>query len=130
MNTLKSALFLLLALCQGAAVGQGSVVGGKFVGTVQAEFNTDGRSMTLLQPFKYVDPSGIEWLAPKGSTVDGASIPQVAWSMIGGPFEGRYLDASVIHDVACVEKTRPWNTVHEVFYFAMTNYLFGTKIFL
>lgn len=30
-----------------------------------------------------------------------------------------YRDASVIHDVACVARTRPWREVHETFYFAM-----------
>jgi len=48
-----------------------------------------------------------------------ASIPRLAWTIIGGPFEGLYRDASVIHDVACVEKSRPWLQVHRTFYLAM-----------
>jgi len=113
-------VILLLLFCLPSAYGQAARAGaGRYVGTVQAEFGNDGRTMTLLQPLKYIDPAGVEWLAPKGAVIDGASIPQVAWSLIGGPFEGRYRDASVIHDVACVEKTRPWNAVHEVFYYAM-----------
>lgn len=75
--------------------------------------------MVLLQPFEFIDPKGNHWLAPKGSVVDGASIPQFAWSVIGGPFEGLYRSASVIHDVACDKKSKPWNLVHEVFYQAM-----------
>jgi hypothetical protein len=51
--------------------------------------------------------------------VDGASIPKFAWSIIGGPFEGKYRDASVIHDVACVARSAPWEYVHLVFYYAM-----------
>lgn len=119
VKTLAAALLIIVALVLHHALAQPAGAGGKYIGTVQAEFGADGRSMTLLQPFRYIDPAGIEWSAPIGAVIDGASIPQVAWSLIGGPFEGRYREASVIHDVACVEKTRPWNAVHEVFYFAM-----------
>jgi hypothetical protein len=75
--------------------------------------------MRLLAPFAYIDPSGLEWFAAAGWIVDGASIPQFAWSLIGGPFEGRYRNASVIHDVACDQQLRPWEAVHEMFYWAM-----------
>ena len=75
--------------------------------------------MRLLSPLAYFDPTGVEWNAPSGWVVDGASIPQVAWSFIGGPFEGKYRNASVIHDVGCDQKNRPWEAVHEVFYSAM-----------
>jgi hypothetical protein len=119
VKTVAAALVVLFALALPEASSQPAGIGGRFIGTVQAEFNADGRTMKLLQPFKYIDPAGIEWYAPQGSLIDGASIPRVAWSLIGGPFEGRYREASVIHDVACVQKTRPWNSVHEFFYFAM-----------
>ena len=75
--------------------------------------------MTLLDDLKFVDPAQDLWIAPKGSIVDGASIPQPFWSIIGGPFEGLYRDASVIHDVACDERKKHWWAVHEVFYFGM-----------
>jgi len=75
--------------------------------------------MRLLASFAYIDPTGQKWEAPKDSVVDGASIPQFAWSFIGGPFEGNYREASVIHDVGCDQKVRPWNIVHEAFYWAM-----------
>jgi len=75
--------------------------------------------MKLINPFGYVDPKGQKWDAPAGSIVDGASIPKFAWTIIGGPFEGKYRNASVIHDVACKVKQRPWQDVHEVFYTAM-----------
>jgi Protein of unknown function (DUF1353) len=119
LKTLAATLLLIAAFALHQADAQPAGVGGRYIGKVQAEFNADGRTMKLLRAFKYIDPAGIEWSAPAGAVIDGASIPQVAWSLIGGPFEGRYREASVIHDVACVEKTRPWNAVHEVFYFAM-----------
>lgn len=92
---------------------------GSFVGKVIASWNPDGRTMVLAEPFAYIDPAGMRWDAPAGSTIDGASIPQLAWSIIGGPFEGKYRDSSVIHDVACVEKRRPWKSVHYTFYTGM-----------
>jgi len=90
-----------------------------YIGRVITEWLDDGRQMRLLEPFAYVSHSGTRWDVPQGSVVDGASIPKFAWSIIGGPFEGPYREASVIHDVACVEKTRPWQDVHAVFYEAM-----------
>jgi hypothetical protein len=92
---------------------------GSYEGEVVAKWLGDGRLMQLVQSFGYTDPSGLTWPAPKESIVDGASIPRVAWSFIGGPFEGKYREASVIHDVACQTKNRPWELVHRSFYTAM-----------
>jgi hypothetical protein len=92
---------------------------GTFVGKIVAEWLDDGRKMKLIEPFSYIDPNGSKWNAPAGWEVDGASIPQIAWSIIGGPFEGKYRNASVIHDVACDQKSRPWMDVHRTFYTAM-----------
>ena len=49
--------------------------------------------------------------------VDGASIPQTFWSVIGGPFEGGYRKASVIHDYMRPQ-VRPGRT-YLVFYNGM-----------
>jgi hypothetical protein len=92
---------------------------GQFTGMAIVEFLPDGRRMRLTKDFSYIDPAGGRWTAPAGSVVDGASIPKFAWSLIGGPFEGRYRDASVIHDIACINKDRPWELVHLTFYNAM-----------
>lgn len=91
---------------------------GRYIGRVAAEWKGP-RNMILLEDFAYLDPASVEWQAAKGSSVDGASIPQFAWSFVGGPFEGAYREASVIHDVACVQKVRPWKDVHRTFYTAM-----------
>ena len=92
---------------------------GKYIGSVKTVWLDDGIKMRLLDEFTYIDPHGTRWKAPKDSIVDGASIPKFAWSFIGGPFEGRYRNASVIHDVACQEQTRKWEDVHLTFYYAM-----------
>jgi hypothetical protein len=75
--------------------------------------------MTLLTELRYTDPNGNVWVAPIGSVVDGASIPRYLWSIMGGPFEGRYRNASVLHDVAYGEKKRPWQDCDRMFYHAM-----------
>jgi hypothetical protein len=89
---------------------------GHFVGTVKTEWIEPDRKMRLLDDFAYVDPTGVEWTAPKGSIVDGASIPQVLWSVVGSPYTGEYRNASVVHDVACVKRDRAWQDVHRMFY--------------
>jgi hypothetical protein len=84
-----------------------------------AEWLEDGRLMKLVEPFGYHDPNGVFWDAPAGATIDGASIPEALQALIGGPFNGRYRNASVIHDWYCDVRTRPWRAVHRVFYDAM-----------
>jgi hypothetical protein len=115
---LRLRLLSLLILGLSATVCQAASFG-KYVGTVQTEWIEPDRKMRLLAPFSYVDPNGIEWKAPAGWVIDGASIPIFAWSIIGGPYNGKYRNASVIHDVACDQKIQPWETVHEAFYWAM-----------
>lgn len=96
---------------------------GYFSGQVVAKWITGGdgshRCMELIEAFRYVGPDKVVWDAPKGSIVDGASIPRLAWTVIGGPYEGAYREASVIHDVACVRRDRRWQDVHRAFYTAM-----------
>jgi len=92
---------------------------GHYSGYVEARWENDGRTMTLLSELRYTDPEGKVWIAPAGSVVDGASIPRSLWSPMGGPFEGRYRNASVLHDVAYDQKTRPWSDCDRMFYNAM-----------
>lgn len=89
---------------------------GRFEGRVLATWDDDGRDMTLAAAFAYIDRAGVRWDAPAGSVVNGASIPRAFWSLIGSPFTGRFRNASVVHDVACVERARPWRQVHRMFY--------------
>lgn len=92
---------------------------GYFNGSPVTRWNPDGRSMTLLNELRYTDPKGFAWIAPAGSSVDGASIPRSLWSFMGGPFEGRYRNASVLHDVAYDQHDRPWQDCDRMFYNAM-----------
>jgi hypothetical protein len=92
---------------------------GYFSGPVEARWENDGRTMVLLNELRYTDPYGEVWVAPAGSRVDGASIPRVFWTIIGGPFEGKYRNASVLHDVAYEQQTKPWQEFERMFYNAM-----------
>jgi Protein of unknown function (DUF1353) len=91
----------------------------KFVGTLQGILNDDGRTFQLSAPYVFRDSKCRNWQVPEGATVDGASIPRPLWSLIGGPFEGKYRNASVIHDWFCDRRTRPWQHVHRMFYDGM-----------
>ena len=92
---------------------------GHYSGYVEARWENDGRNMTLLSELRYTDPDGVVWIAPAGSVVDGASIPRSLWSLMGGPFEGKYRNASVLHDVSYDQKTRTWAECDRMFYNAM-----------
>jgi Protein of unknown function (DUF1353) len=92
---------------------------GAFSGRIVAEWLADGRDMRLLEPFGYTSSDGRKWNVPAGAIVDGASIPQFFWSVIGAPFSGAYRDASVIHDYYCDQRNRKFEDVHKVFYEAM-----------
>ena len=92
---------------------------GYYNGEPETRWNPDGRTMTLLTELRYTDPTGMVWVAPAGSVVDGASIPRYLWSLLGGPFEGKYRNASVLHDVAYGQHNRPWQDCDRMFYYAM-----------
>lgn len=104
--------------CERNASGHSSSTGtfGRFEGDVVAAWADNGRDMVLRETFRYIDSSNREWVAPAGSVVNGASIPAAFWSLIGGPFEGKYRNASVVHDVGCEEMTASWEDVHWMFY--------------
>ena len=92
---------------------------GRYMGRLILEPLRDGRLMRVIEPFGFLDPEQKRWPVPVGTKVDGASIPQPLWSLIGGPFEGKYRDASVVHDYYCDVRTVPWKAVHRVFYLGM-----------
>jgi len=83
------------------------------------EWGPGDRQMTLTKKFAYTDAAGTIWRVPDGTVVDGASIPQAFWSVIGGPLEGPYRRASIVHDYFCVDRSEPWQQVHRMFYEAM-----------
>ena len=93
--------------------------GARFEGELILNAGHGPQYMRLMQPCAFVDAQGNRWAVPAGIEVDGASIPQPFWSIIGGPFEGAYRNASVIHDYFCDVRTEPWQKVHRMFYDGM-----------
>lgn len=93
---------------------------GRFEGVPPwVEWLDDGRKVRLIKPISFTHDDWDPWPVPAGVTADGASIPRLFWSVIGGPFEGRYRNASIVHDHYCVTRDRPWRDVHRMFFEAM-----------
>ena len=106
----------------GAKTPTGTVSSNSFKGTVKAEWlnsakPTDSfRDMKLLDTFGFIDPSGTHWDVPAGYVTNGASIPWGLWNIIGGPYDGPYRDAAVIHDYYSEKKLKGWEATHLMFY--------------
>jgi len=95
---------------------------GEFLDALKGTFLTGAKprpKFKLESEFRFKDPNGLLWVVPSLEEVDGASIPRVFWSLIGGPFEGDYINASVIHDHYCDAKTRTAHDTHRTFYYGM-----------
>ena len=107
------------AFCEPANVFELASVSAGYYGEVLLKPLKDGRNMQVAQPFGFVDSQARKWEVPSGAITDGASIPRVFWSIIGSPFTGNYLQASVIHDYYCSTKNRSWMDTHDVFFESM-----------
>lgn len=79
----------------------------------------DGINMKLLEEFGYTDWEGDTLTAPVGFVTDGASIPRALWTIVGGPWDGKYRGAAVVHDVGCDTRQLTWQATDELFYDAM-----------
>lgn len=111
-------------------VGAAALVGAGRPGTLLGQTESFGRfeghfigrfvgrqTAVVEQPLTFVDPSGETWTAPAGIEVNGASIPRALWTIVGSPFGGDYLCASVVHDHYCVTMERNWRETHLAFYY-------------
>jgi hypothetical protein len=105
------------AVVANSAFGQHSVP--HYFGELVLKPLDDARLMQVQQPFGYQDEAGQSWAVPAKALCDGASIPRVFWSIIGGPWDGRYRNASVVHDWFCAVRIMPWQATHRMFYEAM-----------
>ncbi|KJY70277.1 hypothetical protein TW78_17160 [Vibrio coralliilyticus] len=95
---------------------------GRFMDQLEGVFIPDAKprpQFKIESDFRFEDPNGLLWVTPSGTQIDGASIPQFFWSIIGGPFEGKYIHASVIHDHYCRTKERTAHDTHRNFYYGM-----------
>jgi hypothetical protein len=112
------AILVAAAIAASATAALAGPQFGHFLGKFVAEFGDDGRKVTLIEPFAFVDPAGEEWNVPAGAKTDGASVPAALWALYP-PFTGSYRSAAVIHDYYCDNKERTWQDTHKVFYYAM-----------
>lgn len=98
------ALFFIatLTLTQAANACTFTETNGIFNGDVEGKFISMPYAkrplFELSKPLTYIHPNGSKFTAIRDYIVDGASIPRVFWSIIGGPFSGNHLQASVVHD--------------------------------
>ncbi len=109
-------------LGSGALAIEASEYFGEFGGQPQLEVELyeKGRPTSLLlNNFSLTDPNGLTWTVPKAWSVDGAPIPRVAWSRVGGPLSGRNPHASIIHYSCCYAKTRTAHDTHRNFNYGM-----------
>jgi hypothetical protein len=101
-----------------------------FKGTVKVEFMNPEkpsdyfRDMKVIAPFGFIDSKGIHWDVPEGAITNGASVPVGTWNLVGGPFDGLYREAAVIHDYFVEQGllgkgTRSVQDTNRVFYEAM-----------
>jgi len=78
---------------------------------------SDGKRWVLLANFSYdvgYLGSGDTICVPAGFITDFASIPKLAWSIIGGPW-GKYGKATVIHDYLFETQQRSWRETNQIF---------------
>lgn len=120
MRNLISVVLLVPGLSTAAPPGEEYF--GEFLDALRGIFNTKAQprpTFKLESEYRFMDPNGLLWKVPSGVEVDGASIPQQFWSLIGGPFEGPYINASVIHDYYCDTEERTAHDTHRNFYYGM-----------
>jgi hypothetical protein len=73
----------------------------------------------LLEDYIYIDSKGKRWTVPAGTVVNGASIPKPVWSLLGGPWDGEYRNAAVLHDFMCENLIESSDFTHRLFFEAM-----------
>ena len=83
----RSIAFAVALVVAPLSAAQSEANFGRFIGKFVAEFGDDGRKVTLMEPFGYVDPAGLEWNVPDGYKTDGASVPAALWALYP-PFTG------------------------------------------
>lgn len=120
--------FVQVVLCDNEILSSLAFAKGQFQGPLDVRFMSvrsgDGYTIEMVQllnAFSYRDSAGNLWEVPEGYLSDGASIPELLWIALGGPYSGPYREAAVLHDFYCYTKSRKWSDVHNVFFEAALN---------
>lgn len=56
------------------------------------------------------------FVVPTNFEFDGASIPQILWSIVGHPFQVGFRRAAAVHDYALIHHNIPHKIAHKIFY--------------
>jgi hypothetical protein len=115
-----SRVALLLVLVAGCALAL-AADSARFVGRVVVEWLDDDPfipSLRLVEDFGFQDGQGNTFLVPKGSVLDGRSLPPTFRDLFGGPFVGQYRKTSVIYDHLCRSMSEQWKVADRLFYHA------------
>ena len=92
---------------------------GRYTGKLILEPMPGRQQMKTVEDFGFQDADGTHWPVPPGTSVDGTSISKAVWSLLGRPWEGKYREASALHDHHCTVRSADWQSVHRMFYRAM-----------
>lgn len=90
---------------------------GYFTNKIQIEPAGD-KLWKVLRAFSYI--TGVDRIdIPKDFLFDGASIPKIAWILIGHPIAQEYLAPACVHDWLCEYATWPRKKTDRIFLKAM-----------
>ena len=92
---------------------------GRYTGKLILEPLQGSQQLRTVLDFGFLDADGRHWPVPLGTSVAGASIPKALPSLWGGPWQGKYREACVVHDYHCAARSADWQSVHRMFYGAM-----------
>lgn len=81
----------------------------------------------LAEQLNFIDARSRDWVAPRGTLTDGASIPPIFVSLVGSPTAPEYVNAGAVHDAYCGVGNEgganyhnaEWQAVHRMFYDAL-----------
>ncbi len=120
-NRLHLVLFAICLLISQTLVAQSDASSqrGTFSGELILKALDDGRSMQVVKDFSYTDWQGHTLTATAGFVSDGATIPRAVWTIVGGPWDGPYRKAAVVHDVGCENHKYTWRDTDRLFFEAM-----------
>ncbi len=88
---------------------------GRFTTEADVRLVTDAPVVALLAPLRWEDADGTVHVVPTGFRSDGASVPRLAWWLLGHPLERRIRRAAILHDHQCATRREPSAVVHARF---------------
>ena len=96
-------------------------VSNRFSGILQVSINKDGYGAVILNELQYTDKRGRTWTVPKGTVFDGAAIPRMVWSLVGGPLESDYKLPAIFLDYYANTRAASVEDTYNMFCDALTD---------